>query len=160
MLVKGDIPVCLEGGTECHGDDIIQVEDGNMDVFVYGQGGNDKLIGGITIGDEKLYGEDGDDKIWMINPERRDLDIGGTSSFGYGGNGNDSIYGSSATDTLSGQDGDDYINGFGGDDSLEGGIGDDTLLGEYGSDNIAGGQGDDKIYGGGGSDTIFGDDQL
>ena len=54
----------------------------------------------------------------MIDPERRVLDTGGTSSFGYGGDGNDNIYGSSATDTLSGQDGDDYINGYGGDDSL------------------------------------------
>ena len=36
VLVRGDNPVCLEGGTDCHGDDIIQVEDGNMDVSVYG----------------------------------------------------------------------------------------------------------------------------
>ena len=101
ILVKGDSD-CLGGGTDCHGDDIIQVEDRNRDVLVYGQGGNDKIIGGITIGDEKLYGEDGDDKIWMIDPERRGLDTRGDSSFGYGGSGNDNIYGSSVTDTLSG----------------------------------------------------------
>ena len=102
VLVRGDNPVCLEGGTDCHGDDIIQVEDSNRDVLVYGQGGNDKIVGGITIGDEKLYGEDGDDKIWMIDPEKRGLDTRGDSSFGYGGSGNDNIYGSSVTDTLSG----------------------------------------------------------
>ena len=70
---------CLGGGTDCHGDDIIQVEDGNMDVRVYGYGGDDKIIGGITIGIEKFYGLDGDDKIWMIHPNRRSLDAAGAS---------------------------------------------------------------------------------
>ena len=51
------------------GNDIIDIGDNNMNVLVYGQGGNDKIIGGY--GDDqfdRLFGGSGDDKIWMINP--------------------------------------------------------------------------------------------
>ena len=41
---------------------------------VYGQGGNDKIIGGWAdnMGPpqlEFLYGGSGDDKIWLVSPE-------------------------------------------------------------------------------------------
>ena len=70
-----------------------------MDVTVYGYGGDDKIIGGITIGNEKFYGGDGDDKIWMIHPNRRSLDAAGAplggatiQNLAEGGNGDDNIY--------------------------------------------------------------------
>ena len=55
------------------GNDIIDVGDDNMRVGVYGQGGNDKIIGGVGATQvDKLFGGSGDDKIWMIEPDRRD----------------------------------------------------------------------------------------
>lgn len=55
------------------GNDIIDVGDGNLNVGVYGQGGNDKIIGGVgTTQVDKLWGGSGDDKIWTIEPDRRD----------------------------------------------------------------------------------------
>lgn len=57
------------------GDDIIDVGNDNMKVYVYGQGGNDKIIGGHGTNQvEKLFGGSGDDKIWLVNPEERALD--------------------------------------------------------------------------------------
>ena len=62
------------------GDDIIQmgnIFDGN--VKIYGQGGNDKLIGGFNdqggTQTEFLFGGSGDDKIWMVAPENRALEF-------------------------------------------------------------------------------------
>ena len=70
------------------GDDLIDVGDNNLRVGVFGQGGNDKIIGGWGTGQlDKLYGGTGDDKIWMVNPEQRHLDVGADATFnnGYGG---------------------------------------------------------------------------
>ena len=39
-----------------------------MGVTVFGNGGDDKLIGGRTLGDEIIYGGDGNDKIFMAHP--------------------------------------------------------------------------------------------
>ena len=60
--------LCSDSDASCSGDDIIQVEDGNMTVTAYGNGGDDKLIGARTIVAEALYGGDGNDKIWMAHP--------------------------------------------------------------------------------------------
>ena len=52
------------------GDDIIDVGNNNTIVKVYGQGGNDKIIGGFGVSQvETFYGGSGDDKIWLVNPE-------------------------------------------------------------------------------------------
>ena len=57
------------------GDDIIEVGNHNNLVTVYGQGGNDKIIGGWGASqDDRLYGGSGDDKIWLVNPEEREFD--------------------------------------------------------------------------------------
>ena len=52
------------------GNDLIEVGDDNGAlVTVYGQGGNDKIIGGVGANQtDKLFGGSGDDRIWMINP--------------------------------------------------------------------------------------------
>jgi hypothetical protein len=52
------------------GDDVIDL--GNNPLLTnyqdaYGQGGNDKILGGIGTR-QYLYGGDGDDKIWVHNP--------------------------------------------------------------------------------------------
>ena len=57
------------------GNDIIDVGDENLLVKVYGQGGNDKIIGGVGASQvDKLWGGSGDDRIWMVNPNQVDLE--------------------------------------------------------------------------------------
>ncbi len=52
------------------GDDWINVGDNNMNVLVYGQGGDDKIIGGYgTFQIERIFGGSGDDKIWMVDED-------------------------------------------------------------------------------------------
>ena len=58
-------------GQPSDGDDVIEIGDnfGGTYIFAFGQGGNDKIIGGVSsTGAEKLYGGDGDDKVWAMNP--------------------------------------------------------------------------------------------
>ena len=87
------------------GDDIIEIGDNNMGVKVYGQGGNDKIIGGFGATQvDKLYGGSGDDKIWMVSPEKRALEDTAAKNYGYGGIGNDTIYGTDADDLLLGDE--------------------------------------------------------
>lgn len=51
------------------GNDLIEIGDGNLLVSAYGQGGNDKMIGGYGLVQiDKLWGGSGDDRIWMVNP--------------------------------------------------------------------------------------------
>ena len=125
------------------GDDIIDVGNANEDVRVWGQGGNDKIVGGY--GDDqvdKLAGGSGDDKIWMINPNERHLDIEDDKNYGYGGVGNDQVYGSDAADQLWGDDfeenvlmgGDDFMRGYGGADIMYGQEGDDIMYGDEDTD--------------------------
>ena len=114
------------------GNDIIDVGNDNMNVKVYGQGGNDKIIGGFGVMQiDRLYGGSGDDKIWLVNPEQREFDTLG-KDYGYGGLGNDYIYGTDAGDEIFGdaynnpndesvvaddlEGGDDVLRGYGGDD--------------------------------------------
>ena len=162
------------------GDDIIDVGDNNIRVGVFGQGGNDKIIGGVGPTQvDKLFGGSGDDKIWMIEPDRRDVDILPAQNFGYGNDGNDKLYGTDGIDTLWGdtlpygvtetpsllevhetEGGDDWIAGYGGNDIIQAGYGNDQVDGGDGNDTIYGRFGDDKIFGGDGDDVIWGDDKA
>jgi len=53
------------------GDDLIDIGD-SVDGYGYafGQGGNDKIMGGLRTGGGymNLFGGDGDDKLWTVNP--------------------------------------------------------------------------------------------
>ena len=77
--VAGDLPTTFFGfplpagiNEIPDGDDIIEVGNNNLSVIVNSGGGNDKIIGGWGLGQiDKLYGNDGDDKIWLVNPEER-----------------------------------------------------------------------------------------
>ena len=52
-----------------------------------------------------MYGDEGDDKIWVVNPEQRGLEYGGAEYKTYGGLGNDHIFGSEVLDIIVGDDG-------------------------------------------------------
>lgn len=156
-------------GREGDGDDIIDVgENPGVSVYVMGQGGNDKIIGGLQLdggSNEYLYGGNGDDKIWAHNPGQHDHEDADGENRLYGGEGNDIIYGSNRMDYLYGDS--EYITdyGIGGDDIIYSGYGDDSDAYDY----IYGGKGDDKIYGQGnayiyaygewGDDLIHGTEQ-
>ena len=106
--------------------------DAKKDVSMYGNAGDDTLIGGD--GNDWLDGGEGDDTL-------------------IGGAGNDKLYGSDGNDLLDGGDGDDMLDANGGDDTLIGGAGNDNLNGGAGDDTLIGGAGNDKLYGGAGDDT-------
>jgi len=93
-------------GREGDGDDIIDVDENDgVTVLVFGQGGNDKIIGSIQgagAAQEKLYGGDGDDKIWLLNPGQVELVDSDVKNWGYGGRGNDIIYGTNRAEFMYG----------------------------------------------------------
>ena len=84
-------------GFENDGNDIIDIEDNpGSAIYGHGQGGDDKIIGsvqGASPMPEKLYGGDGDDKIWLLNPGQYEDSAADAFNYGYGGRGNDIIYG-------------------------------------------------------------------
>ena len=94
---------------------------------VYGQGGDDFIVGG--------KGKD------VLN----------------GGGGNDDLRGNNGTDTISGGAGNDAINGGQKADALNGDNGDDEIIGGTRPDVIDGGNGIDLINGGGGQDQCVND---
>ena len=119
------------------GNDLITVGNNNNMVKAYGQGGDDKIIGGFGENQsELLFGGSGDDKIWTISPAQRDLDNATTlMNSAYGGIGDDKLYGSAGVDRLVGDTtyrnplteglqntdtygGDDWLRGFEGDDEI------------------------------------------
>lgn len=172
------------------GDDFLDLGDNNYANFASGNGGNDKIIGGGNFEvRQDLYGGDGDDKIYSINPSQRGtaadtLADGADRSRSVGGNGNDEIHGGDWSETLIGDfnsygardpasaansafpygdanlnGGNDVIYGYAGDDVIFGGAGFDFLDGGDDNDTIIGNSGNDKIFGGDGADDLYGDTQ-
>ena len=88
--------------------------------FVYGLGGNDRLLTGM--GDDVVAGGAGNDTL-------------------DGGMGDDMVDGGADNDTLDGGDGADTLDGGSGNDTLTGGFGDG--LSGFGNDVLQGGAGDD-----------------
>ena len=109
-------------------------------------GGNDLFDGrgGEVVGD--VFGDAGDDL--MIGGAFDDLLNGGDD--------NDDLRGRDGDDLLVGAEGDDMLWGGNGDDELQGGVGADTLIGGAGNDLLVGGDGADTINGGDGDDLIQG----
>jgi len=146
MIQGNDASNVLKGGG---GNDSIQ---GGADDSLFGEAGNDYLVGYDISLDESIYidGGDGNDFITsssagIYGGAGDDTLSGGTSCSIYGGSGNDVlsgdesfIYGEAGNDTLSG----DYSNLFGGNGndvltgraSKYGGNGNDTLIGVAGDD--------------------------
>lgn len=111
------------------GDDVYDGADGNVGAAIYGNAGNDLLIGGNSsevfeggFGADRLFGNDGDDIL-------------------RGGAGND---------TLSGGSGDDVIDGGSERTIAEGGAGNDRFLMGFSATGSAG----SSYLGGEGTDTI------
>lgn len=96
------------------GDDFFNGFDAYDDQLVFGDRGNDFILGGY--GNDDFHGEDGDDVL--------DGDLG-----------NDTLFGGAGDDILVGGYGKDVLNGGDGDDVLVAGIG-DWLAGGNGSDTF------------------------
>ncbi|MBC7854561.1 MAG: cadherin domain-containing protein [Pirellulaceae bacterium] len=94
----------------------------------------------------ELYGEGGDDLL--IGGSGRDLLVGGE--------GNDRLEGNRGDDRMDGGNGNDYMKGLDGHDRLFGGNGNDTICGGAGNDLVLGGDGNDWLYGGEGMDMLIG----
>jgi Ca2+-binding RTX toxin-like protein len=147
---------------------------------IYGQGGNDLIIGGAgkdTLegdagndiifgwrGSDTLFGGSGDDFLYGD-----DLGFNGISGDDIieGGSGSDSLYGGRGSDKLTGGDDNDLLYGQAGGDNLSGGAGDDRLYGDdadtVSNDILNGDAGNDQLYGGAGADELYGgsgDDAL
>lgn len=103
--------------------------------LVYGDEGNDSLIGGLA--DDRIFGGVGNDAI-------------------YARSGNDLVYGDAGDDLVHAGPGNDYVFGLDGNDRIHGEEGTDRLFGGNGDDLLAGGWNIDFLYGEAGSDALLG----
>lgn len=151
------------------GDTLRGGEDWN---FLYGLGGNDRLViregeNGWAWGGEgndtlrgaddadHLFGGWGNDKI--DGGEGQDLIKGGLGNDVItAGRDDDIIIAGAGNDSVIGGDGGDLIEGNSGADTLSGGGGEDFMTGGDGNDSLDGGSGDDVMGGGAGNDTLRG----
>ncbi|QEI43952.1 Bifunctional hemolysin/adenylate cyclase [Dolichospermum sp. UHCC 0315A] len=144
---------------------------------LYGQEGNDYLIGGSG---DKLFGGTGNDfyKVFYSNvivsddsgidtvifyvenytlpPTIENLELSYHVFNGIGNDLNNYIIGNDQGNSLFGRGGNDTIDGKSGNDTIDGGDGDDTIDGKSGNDTIDGGDGDDTIVGGYDDDILKG----
>ncbi|NCO04215.1 MAG: S8 family serine peptidase [Alphaproteobacteria bacterium] len=128
----------------------------NMFSTIYLGAGNDD-IDINNQGNDRVYGEDGDDIINLGNGA--DVGEGGAGQDTLRGEaGDDILRGGADNDTLYGDAGFDLLEGGAGDDTLYGGDQSDTLFGDDGNDRLEGGAGNDTLRGGNNNDTLFGDD--
>jgi Ca2+-binding RTX toxin-like protein len=111
----------------------------NVDVglwdLVYGEGGDDQLLG--AEGTQQIFSGDGDDEIAA-------------------GPGDDGVEGNGGDDLVRGGPGDDQLFGWGGRDRVLGGPDDDVVYGDGGDDSVLGGAGDDQLYPTAGDDEVDG----
>jgi Ca2+-binding RTX toxin-like protein len=158
----------LMGGA---GDDSIRTETSGGTNLLYGDVGNDTLVGTAAptgFGDT-LYGGDaanadtGNDSLTagtrslMFGQQGNDtlVGTGGNASL-YGGQGTDSLL-ATANSYLSGDLGNDTLNVTGSGNTLLGGEGNDSLFGLNGTGNILnGGVGNDILVAGSDTDTLIG----
>ncbi len=138
-----------------------QVDAGDGNDTLYGQGGNDTLFGGTGNdfidggpGVDSMNGGDGDD-VFVVDDENDTV-------FEVDGQGYDTVLASvdytmsanveklrmqgSNDLTATGNDSDNQIFGNAGNNSLDGGAGNDVLNGGAGDDAMVGGAGDDFYY--------------
>ena len=122
VLTGGDAPLNFDtnipvetaaSAAVADGDDFLDLGDGNYANYAFGNGGNDKIIGGGLFEDEQaLYGGDGDDKIFAINPSQRGTaadvlaaTVADPAAQAFGGLGNDEIHGADWDETIYGDAG-------------------------------------------------------
>lgn len=142
------------------------------DSELFGQIGNDYLVGSIKGGKDLLVGGSGADRMQgladndILWGDRRPdapetpTDIGpdGIDQLS-GGKGNDLLDAGGGNDRAYGEDGDDIVRGGDGNDTLGGDRGFDVVLGGAGNDKVNGGYDRDLLIGGMGIDTVDGDQQ-
>jgi hypothetical protein len=159
-------------GTD-HADTLAGVAAGHEN-FIYGQGGDDTLVGGDSH--DALYGGSGVDAL--IGGGGNDFLDGGTGADHlYGGIGNDTYYADQAGDLVfeNAGEGTDTVVSTAGyylyanveNLTLAGGAGDifgvgnelaNTITGNEGSNLLIAGAGDDIVHAGAGVDSLFGQD--
>ncbi len=147
---KAAMKVSANGGD---GNDHLDASTSQAAVQLYGDDGNDTLIGGMS--DDILVGGGGNDTL--TGGAEYDRLYGGEGHDRlYGGTGNDVLKGEAGDDVAEGGEGNDYVAGYAGDDLLSGGDGNDTLTGGEGHDRVNGDRGDDVVEGDVGEDTLTG----
>jgi hypothetical protein len=132
---------------------------GNGNDILRGRGGNDYVHG--DSGNDRMYGGNGIDVLrgFSGNDEIFGDDTLGIQAkdYIYGNDGNDKLYGGGGADVIEGNDGSDMLMGGAGNDTLTGGAGIDTLRGGYGDDELRGGTGADYLFGEQGVDKLLGE---
>lgn len=160
------------------GTDFFTNEGDGYALGVFGQAGNDTLLGGVRAdafdggsendsirgreGEDSLEGGTGNDSVFG-GPGDDELGGGSGDDQVRGGTGDDLILGIDGNDTLRGGDDQDTLLGGSNDDSLSGGSGNDEVSGDSSRDTLSGGSGDDTLSGGTGADDLrggSGDDSL
>jgi Ca2+-binding RTX toxin-like protein len=156
----------LTGGA---GDDTIYAIGQGVN-YIYGEGGNDTLVGGS--GTNYLDGGAGADTLngWfsintyasyadatsgvtvnLLNPAANTGDAKGDVYLAI-----HRIVGSNYADTLTADNSGDIIDGGAGDDTIAGGTGKDYLYGQAGNDTLIAGTGTSYLDGGAGADKLIG----
>ena len=162
-ITGGDGVDIIHGGI---GNDVIT--DGSADgsaAFVYGDGGNDRLIntwvdiGGTWDGgagnDTIDFSQEGYNDNYLIDLSLPSFVVWGNTFLNF-----ENVIGHQYAETVIGSTGNNQIDGQGGDDSLSGGLGADVLTGGIGNDRLVGGGGIDTVAGGRGRDVFVLDNQL
>lgn len=136
---------------------------GEAHINVHGTAAVDQILSGI--GDDALWGRDGDDDIRggagadaIVGGHGDDILRGeGDDDNIKAGTGDDVVHGGSGEDLLLAGSGNDFV--FHGSDPTQSfaGTGDDLVLGGDAHDIIAGNEGDDWLEGGVGADLVQGD---
>ncbi|WP_427501728.1 calcium-binding protein (plasmid) [Methylomonas sp. MED-D] len=150
----------LNASPDQHGDDYLDLGEGQVQQFARGGGGSDTILGGDT--NDIIEGDDMRVGYAAYYHGNDFIDAKG---------GNDTVWGEGGADTIYGGDGDDNLEGdaagidaqYQGADLLFGGEGNDNLFGDGGNDTLDGGSGIDYLAGGAGDDTyqnVTGEDTI
>jgi Ca2+-binding RTX toxin-like protein len=142
------------------GNDVIVVSSdapyATISAAIHGAGGDDQLS--LSF-DGALWGDDGNDSIYLSNAFRGEVYAGVGDDVAYlnGENIEAVVYGEGGNDVLYAANNNHgiYLYGGGGNDWLYGSAYADYLDGGNGRDTIDGGGGDDTLVGGNGDDRFF-----
>jgi Ca2+-binding RTX toxin-like protein len=155
-LIVGDVyRITSAEGEVIGGDDVI--DGGGGDDTISGDVYNAHyLVTSITNGADTIRGGVGNDTIYGDSTDNNlnARGVGGNDRL-YGEDGHDKIFGHGGDDILDGGAGVDELWSGDGDDWLSGGAGTDRLIGGNGDDQLDGGADGDAMYGWGGNDTYF-----
>ena len=131
------------------GNDSVTIGDGvTANVEIHGGTGDDTITSSST-GTNLLYGDDGNDRLTVLDTDASHGIVAGAATV-FGGNGDDVITTGAANDVIFGGDGNDKIKSGDGNDWIEGGMESVAIAanGKANGDTIDAGKGDDVIYGG------------